>query len=156
MSFYIALCAWRSSFISAPRICFISASRSKIFLPYSNLKPFTAIKILSIQKQFADNRKKVLLMTQRHELYYPQEVSCSWRNTGQFHKAIWLQAQSQKKWGWQSELYNTTIKKVYFHHRLWAREAAGIKRTKTLLLSLIHIWRCRRYSLTRSRWSPYH
>ena len=26
----------------------------------------------------------------------------------------------------------------------------------TLLLSLIHIWRCRRYSLCRSRWSPYH
>ena len=25
-----------------------------------------------------------------------------------------------------------------------------------LLLSLIHIWRCRRYSLCRSRWSPYH
>ena len=24
------------------------------------------------------------------------------------------------------------------------------------LLSLIHIWRCRRYSLCRSRWSPYH
>ena len=23
-------------------------------------------------------------------------------------------------------------------------------------LSLIHIWRCRRYSLCRSRWSPYH
>ena len=25
-----------------------------------------------------------------------------------------------------------------------------------LELSLIHIWRCRRYSLCRSRWSPYH
>ena len=24
------------------------------------------------------------------------------------------------------------------------------------ILSLIHIWRCRRYSLCRSRWSPYH
>ena len=64
------------------------ASRAKIFLPYSNWNPFTATKILSIQKQFADNRKKVLLMTQRHELYYPQEVSWTWRNTGQFHKAI--------------------------------------------------------------------
>ena len=26
----------------------------------------------------------------------------------------------------------------------------------SLALSLIHIWRCRRYSLCRSRWSPYH
>ena len=25
-----------------------------------------------------------------------------------------------------------------------------------IYLSLIHIWRCRRYSLCRSRWSPYH
>ena len=27
---------------------------------------------------------------------------------------------------------------------------------KNIFLSLIHIWRCRRYSLCRSRWSPYH
>ena len=27
---------------------------------------------------------------------------------------------------------------------------------KVKWLSLIHIWRCRRYSLCRSRWSPYH
>ena len=25
-----------------------------------------------------------------------------------------------------------------------------------LCLSLIHIWRCRRYAVCRSRWSPYH
>ena len=25
-----------------------------------------------------------------------------------------------------------------------------------LMLSLIHIWRCRRYAVCRSRWSPYH
>ena len=28
--------------------------------------------------------------------------------------------------------------------------------TTPTILSLIHIWRCRRYSLCRSRWSPYH
>ena len=27
---------------------------------------------------------------------------------------------------------------------------------KVLNLSLIHIWRCRRYAVCRSRWSPYH
>ena len=26
----------------------------------------------------------------------------------------------------------------------------------TYVLSLIHIWRCRRYAVCRSRWSPYH
>ena len=30
------------------------------------------------------------------------------------------------------------------------------KRQKDLWLSLIHIWRCRRSTLCRSRWSPYH
>ena len=27
---------------------------------------------------------------------------------------------------------------------------------KSIILSLIHIWRCRRSTLCRSRWSPYH
>ena len=31
-----------------------------------------------------------------------------------------------------------------------------IERTKSLSLSLIHICRCRRSTLCRSRWSPYH
>ena len=29
-------------------------------------------------------------------------------------------------------------------------------KTEALVLSLIHIWRCRRSTLCRSRWSPYH
>ena len=28
--------------------------------------------------------------------------------------------------------------------------------SSSLILSLIHIWRCRRYAVCRSRWSPYH
>ena len=32
----------------------------------------------------------------------------------------------------------------------------GQKNCTTLFLSLIHIWRCRRSTLCRSRWSPYH
>ena len=32
----------------------------------------------------------------------------------------------------------------------------AINRAQVLLLSLIHIWRCRRSTLCRSRWSPYH
>ena len=36
------------------------------------------------------------------------------------------------------------------------REANQAKHIRVLKLSLIHIWRCRRYSLCRSRWSPYH
>ena len=32
----------------------------------------------------------------------------------------------------------------------------SLKSYLIISLSLIHIWRCRRYSLCRSRWSPYH
>ena len=31
-----------------------------------------------------------------------------------------------------------------------------IDMAKEICLSLIHIWRCRRYAVCRSRWSPYH
>ena len=48
---------------------------------------------------------------------------------------------------------------------LWPRQKTrtfALKDTKftmlvdPLWLSLIHIWRCRRYAVCRSRWSPYH
>ena len=32
----------------------------------------------------------------------------------------------------------------------------SLKHDGILYLSLIHIWRCRRYAVCRSRWSPYH
>eukprot|EP00826_Nyctotherus_ovalis_P052578 TRINITY_DN6695_c0_g1_i1.p1 TRINITY_DN6695_c0_g1~~TRINITY_DN6695_c0_g1_i1.p1 ORF type:complete len:378 (-),score=47.26 TRINITY_DN6695_c0_g1_i1:8-1036(-) len=38
---------------------------------------------------------------------------------------------------------------VYFHHK-----SSGVE--EDLYLSLIHICRCRRYAVCRSRWSPYH
>ena len=38
-------------------------------------------------------------------------------------------------------------------HALWH---AAKSQHKCLYLSLIHIWRCRRASMCRSRWSPYH
>ena len=37
-------------------------------------------------------------------------------------------------------------------YRKWGKFLASI----VLFLSLIHIWRCRRSTLCRSRWSPYH
>ena len=37
------------------------------------------------------------------------------------------------------------------------RELSRItKKELSMNLSLIHIWRCRRYAVCRSRWSPYH
>ena len=40
------------------------------------------------------------------------------------------------------------------YYQIWsARQDIKVNYDK---LSLIHIWRCRRYSLCRSRWSPYH
>ena len=37
-----------------------------------------------------------------------------------------------------------------------AREALRQEKQTAHILSLIHIWRCRRSTLCRSRWSPYH
>ena len=42
------------------------------------------------------------------------------------------------------------------NRRAYISTIRGIFDSPTTLLSLIHIWRCRRYSLCRSRWSPYH
>ena len=38
----------------------------------------------------------------------------------------------------------------------WCRKVIHIPNCSVLYLSLIHIWRCRRSTLCRSRWSPYH
>ena len=43
-----------------------------------------------------------------------------------------------------------------FHHNRFCPFSITSSAIPSLILSLIHIWRCRRYSLCRSRWSPYH
>ena len=48
--------------------------------------------------------------------------------------------------GYSTSHYHTA--KVYIIHTSW--------KFQQLFLSLIHIWRCRRSTLCRSRWSPYH
>ena len=35
-------------------------------------------------------------------------------------------------------------------------QQVSFQKAQLLHLSLIHIWRCRRYAVCRSRWSPYH
>ena len=84
----------------------------------------------------------------------------------------WLQDYKSKKKISGVDLYNLEIQKTIQRRR--SRLGLGV-RDRTLLhnstlnffilckhtfipkmLSLIHIWRCRRYSLCRSRWSPYH
>ena len=39
---------------------------------------------------------------------------------------------------------------------IWLSWSAGSQLYYVHMLSLIHIWRCRRSTLCRSRWSPYH
>ena len=42
------------------------------------------------------------------------------------------------------------------HPATWARSFRSYRSYRSYRLSLIHIWRCRRSTLCRSRWSPYH
>ena len=46
--------------------------------------------------------------------------------------------------------------KIHEHMTSEHRLGRDVPFSEVSLLSLIHIWRCRRYSLCRSRWSPYH
>ena len=57
-------------------------------------------------------------------------------------------------WYLQLQYYSQPILWTKFH-RLWYQNQIFAQH-HNLHLSLIHIWRCRRYSLCRSRWSPYH
>ena len=50
--------------------------------------------------------------------------------------------------------YYTKTQSCFFHFSFHVTLLFSL--INALVLSLIHIWRCRRYSLCRSRWSPYH
>ena len=73
---------------------------------------------------------------------------------------FWLGLGFSRPWFWN------VVLKFFFLWRVWSwlrTNAGGVLNTcksngKALLLwlSLIHIWRCRRYAVCRSRWSPYH
>ena len=59
--------------------------------------------------------------------------------------------------------YFTSVEKKYFYYTRGSKQNLYVLRaTKTCrcnslrILSLIHIWRCRRIERCRSRWSPYH
>ena len=58
----------------------------------------------------------------------------------------------EKTWSW--ELWATVCKTVC--PVLSVRCLSVMSVCPVLSLSLIHIWRCRRSTLCRSRWSPYH
>ena len=64
-------------------------------------------------------------------------------------------AQTLNLWLNLSKLKNKT-KNLWLKATVEYFSTKWAKRTSNIVLSLIHIWRCRRYSLCRSRWSPYH
>ena len=60
--------------------------------------------------------------------------------------------------GWiLDRLYGFCLWDVLFHRfTSVCGSSLGFMGRSGLKLSLIHIWRCRRYAVCRSRWSPYH
>ena len=94
-------------------------------------------------------------------IFYPQTLNIFVKNViSKHHLRVVLE--------YMFEEYMTTnihIGKVYFSSYVFYKFGYGMMilvHLETCLhiihwdLSLIHIWRCRRYSLCRSRWSPYH
>ena len=82
-------------------------------------------------------------------------------------------------WQWQKSINLTMRSKVNLESGTWMYVSRNVKtpinltlrskfkvvsgswmyathRLMVIHLSLIHIWRCRRYAVCRSRWSPYH
>ena len=62
-----------------------------------------------------------------------------------------LSQNSEKNWKTIS-----SAAKPSFCQSVWSIWAKTRKYREKIQLSLIHIWRCRRSTLCRSRWSPYH
>ena len=98
--------------------------------------------------------------TPAHLLYWYCTTYCR----VQLFLKIWrFAALSSLKYFWSSDILLSSIiinsaSLLWRHQRfrilIWYLFANNVK--IHLGLSLIHIWRCRRYSLCRSRWSPYH
>ena len=76
------------------------------------------------------------------------------------YNKYWRKLRENRAW-FMSHLFllNTLGIPTTSHHAClqWAWQGMGYPMSGLAhTLSLIHIWRCRRYSLCRSRWSPYH
>ena len=53
-------------------------------------------------------------------------------------------------------LLSLTYTSIFFSPLELTLDWSTLFTVRPLNLSLIHIWRCRRYAVCRSRWSPYH
>ena len=60
------------------------------------------------------------------------------------------------QWFWRRRFLNFINVFSLFHNCLPLENLNKLESPSPRDLSLIHIWRCRRYAVCRSRWSPYH
>ena len=70
--------------------------------------------------------------------------------------ADWSRERDREKFIDHKQINDVTIKIINLCGRLPARKFPFSWQHMLVQLSLIHIWRCRRSTLCRSRWSPYH
>ena len=103
-------------------------------------KQFKSINTYDYIITLIKRRKKTLLtlwefigssFQKKHESPSPKDALCQ----------DWVKL---AQWFWRRRFLNLSM---YFHYFVII---------SPLKLSLIHIWRCRRYAVCRSRWSPYH
>ena len=117
---------------------------NKIFLPF--LLKFMEPYGLVVRKWTRWIRPKIGSTV----LFWDNTHIMIWKQKTIWHKHYRLSTSSSHLW---CSLIVTTSWEVKSH--LITSSALGWIHL-VHLLSLIHIWRCRRYSLCRSRWSPYH
>ena len=79
-------------------------------------------------------------------------MSCNWCDPGQHIPSIAFRHPSPNS----ASFSYATEGALFISAQLSTDAVSALRKVRVLILSLIHIWRCRRASMCRSRWSPYH
>ena len=88
-----------------------------------------------------------------HKKYQIYNIQCT------LCRYLWEACMSSKNLTYSTYKYTMKKTHLYLHRSIpWKKNPTFIYSNFCIpkCLSLIHIWRCRRYAVCRSRWSPYH
>ena len=95
------------------------------------------------------NKETVLLLEQRQK--YRENCIITGRKTKIYRRKKFI------AWIRTIISVNTKLDRMYtWKENFWTTISVWTFKSSIKTLSLIHIWRCRRPAMCRSRWSPYH
>ena len=131
------------------RVFYFYARTADDIADHASIKRKEKLQILNFFDNCLKNKKQSEISVVNNLISYFNEYKFSKKYSRDLLVAFKLDATKKRYKDW-SEL---------LHYCKFSANPVGrfvINTTYSQMLSLIHIWRCRRYSLCRSRWSPYH